>query len=196
MIRFMRRHPIATGVFGTLAGLMALVLLVRFVLLDFTGRPFCHKQIYQSLRYWDSEDESDFFPNASGKSRDSLAMLRDHLAVSVVEDSYQYVPGLREDDPGDLVVMYLPQATRWTWHGEFPPTIFTKKAWILVPLDFTIGDRPRSGPGELSERVSREELRQRLARTLDFIRTNERPHWPAVVAEHSRFLEGIAAAPE
>ena len=73
----MRRHPIVTGVFGTLAGLMVFVLLVRFVLLDFTGRPFCHKQIY-----------------------------------------------------------------------------------------------------------------------LEFVRTNERPHWQAVVAEHSRFLEGIAAASE
>jgi hypothetical protein len=93
MIRFMRSHPIVTGVFGTLAALMALVLLVRFVLLDFTGRPFCHKQIYLALRIWDSDNETGFYPNAAGMSRDSLAMLRDHLAVRVGRRLLPVCPG-------------------------------------------------------------------------------------------------------
>ena len=51
--------------------------------------------------------------------------------------------------------------------------------------------RPPSGPGELSERVSLDEFRSRLRRTLDFVRTNERPHWQTVVAEHGKFLDSI-----
>jgi hypothetical protein len=104
--------------------------------------------------------------------------------------NYRYVPGLREDDPGDLVLLYLDRLTRWTWHGP-PPTILKAKAWIVVPVDFTMGFRPPSGGGELSERVSLDEFRSRLRRTLDFVRTNERPHWQTIVAEHTKFLKSI-----
>jgi hypothetical protein len=45
----------------------------------------------------------------------------------------------------------------------------------------------------LSERVSLDEFRSTLKRTLDFIRTNERPNWQAVVAEHSKFLNSLQA---
>jgi hypothetical protein len=51
------------------------------------------------------------------------------------------------------VLMYLDRPTRWTWHGV-PPTIFKEKALIIVPADIAGGGRPKSGPGELSERVS------------------------------------------
>jgi hypothetical protein len=51
--------------------------------------------------------------------------------------------------------------------------------------------RPKSGPGELSERVSLDEFRSRLKRTIDFIRTNERPNWQTIVAEQTKFLDSI-----
>jgi len=62
---------------------------------------------------------------------------------------------------------------------------------MFVPVDFTMGGRQVRGGGELSERVSLDEFRSRLKRTLDFIRTNERPNWQAVVAEHSKFLNSL-----
>jgi hypothetical protein len=63
------------------------------------------------------------------------------------------------------------------------------KRVILVPVDFAMSGRPKSGQGELSERISLEEFRTRLRRTLDFVRTNDRPHWPTVVADHNKFLD-------
>jgi hypothetical protein len=86
--------------------------------------------------------------------------------------------------------MYVGQPTRWTWHAQ-KPTIFREKAWIVVPVDFATGSRPQAGPGELSERISTDEFRRRLRRTVDFIRTNQRPNWQTIVAEHTKFLESI-----
>src|SRR5581483_10680659 len=88
---------------------------------------------------------------------------------------YRYVAGLRQDDPRDLVLLYLDRPTRWTWH-EAHPTIFNKKAWMLIPVDFE-GGGWHAGGGECSDRVSLGEFRSRLRRTLDFIRTNQRPNW-------------------
>jgi hypothetical protein len=131
------------------------------------------------------------FPNTKGVGRDSLTNICEEMGGynDWIRD-YGYVPGLKEDDPGDLVIMYFNRPTRWTWHGE-PPTIFKKKAWILIPVDFAEGMRPKSGPGELSERVSLDEFRSRLKRTIDFIRTNERPNWQTIVAEQTKFLDSI-----
>ena len=71
--------------------------------------------------------------------------------------------------------------------------MFKKKAWLVIPVDFTIWARPPSpGGGELSERVSLDEFRSRLRRTSsEFVRSNERPHWQTVVAEHTKFLDSI-----
>ena len=139
----------------------------------------------------DGNSDTNAFPNATGHSADSLALIRDEMGGQMDwAQSYRYVPGLHRDDPGDLILMYLVQPTRWTWHGP-PPTVFTPKAWIVVPLDFTMSGPLAAGRGELSERVSLDMFRSRLRRTLDFIRTNERPSWQTVVAEHTRFLDCI-----
>ena len=168
-----------------------------YFILDGQARPFCHKQVMLSFVQWMSDHGMDInsrtnpFPNVGGKGADSLAEIREEMGGSMSwATGYRYVPGLREDDPGDLVLMYLDRSTRWTWHGA-PPTIFKEKAWIVVPLDFAMGDRPSAGPGELSERVSLDTFRNRLRRTLDFVRTNERPNWQTIIAEHAKFLDSI-----
>ncbi len=166
------------------------------LILDWEGRPFCHKQIGLGFLQFTHESGGHIvsypkpFPNVKGLSQDSLASIREVMGYMDWVRDYNYVPGLREDDPGDLVLMYVNRPTRWTWHGQ-PPTIFKEKQWIIVPVDFTWGMRPRSGPGELSERVSFSEFRGRLRRTLDFVRINERPNWQAVVSEHKKFLDSI-----
>ncbi len=112
---------------------------------------------------------------------------------------YRYVPGLQKGDPSDLVLAYFVKPTRYLHHGS-PGTIFTEKKWIIVPLDFagshgslTAGQPPRNMglTGECSENVSLAEFRQRLQKTLDYLRDNNRPHWQTVVEEHTKFLDSI-----
>lgn len=181
---------------GTLAVLIVSALAYYHFILDGEGRPFCHKQIM--FGFMNSMNDSGAnstkgpktFPNVKGVGRDSLITISNDMANMNWAKDYNYVPGLQEDDPGDLVLMYVNRPTRWTWHGS-PPTIFKDKAWIIVPLDFTLGDRPQTGPGEDSERVSEGEFSRRLKCTVDFVRTNNRPNWQTVVAEHSKFLDSI-----
>jgi hypothetical protein len=162
---------------------------------DLEGRPFCHKVVNLGLRMWRDDHNTNVFPNVHGIGRDSLAEIKEEMAGNMEwARDYRYVAGLRADDPGDLVLMYFDRPTRWTLHVERPPTRFKEKAWIVVPVDFKWdprgSSRPR-GPGEESERVSTEEFKRRLTETLDFVRTNARPDWQAVVAEHTKFLESI-----
>lgn len=193
----MRRKRITLWIVGFLAVLVGLALGFYYVILDWEGRPFCHKQVKFAFMSSmgdlgvDTDRRTIYYPNVNGVGRDSLATISEAMNgyMEWAED-YRYVPGLREGDPGDLVLMYIDRPTRWVWHGV-PPTVFKEKAWIVVPLDFTWGDRPPAGPGEWSERVSLEEFRSRLRRTLDFLRTNERPDWQTVVAEHTMFLDSI-----
>ncbi len=166
-----------------LAVLIGTPILYYNFIFDWQGRPFCHKQIMLGLLTWTHDGPTKVLPNVNGTSRDSILAFKEEMAGTNWAQHYRYVPGLREDDPGDLVLLYLDQPTRWIWHGS-PPTVFRKKAWILVRVDF-------SGPGECSERVSTQEFTRRLQGTLDFIRTNERPNWQTIVAEHERFLKSV-----
>lgn len=170
-----------------LVSLGALLAYWRFYF-DWEGRPSCHKAIETAVHIQMSDPKSDFYPNASGSSRGSIDLLKDSLSFPM--DHYRYVPGLRPDDPGELVLFYFDQPTRWIWHGP-PRSIFEEKGWIVVPVDFALGGRPLRGGGELSEWIPEDEFRRRLRATLDFVRTNGRPHWEAVVEEHTRFLETL-----
>ena len=190
----MRTKRLMSWVGGALAVLFGMAFGFYHFVLDWKDRPFCHKAVMFGFSQWmrdhgmDADSRTNAFPNINGDGADSLDKIRDQMGGHMDwARSYKYVPGLREKDPGEMVLMYFDRPTRWTWHGP-PPTIFRKKMWIVVPVDFAIEGRPRSGPGELSERISESEFRERLRRTLDFVRTNERPHWQAVVAEHIRFL--------
>lgn len=179
---------------GSLIGVF-LILLYRPLFWDWRGQPLCHKGIDLGFHNWRDANKLDknVFPNIDGSSEKSLAVIDKFAGDINVQQKYMYVAGLRRDDPGDLVLMYLPRPTRWTWHGGPPPSIFKDKAWILLPLDmkFYGADRKDAGPGEFSERVSVDEFRYRLKRTLDFLRDNERPNWEAVVDEHTRLLESL-----
>jgi hypothetical protein len=179
------------------AGLVGLAFAAYYLILDWEGQPICHKAVRTAFKHsmsnngWDINSGTNEFPNIKGVGVDSLTTISNGMAghMTWVKD-YRYVPGLREDDPGDLVLLYFNRPTRWTWHGP-APTIFEEKAWIVVPVDFVLGPRDRSGPGECSERIPLDQFRTRLRRTLDFVRTNERPHWQTIVADHSKFLDSL-----
>jgi hypothetical protein len=186
--------------FAVLIVIIGVPLVYYFLILDWQGRPRCHKVMMLGFDIWmtnqgmDPNAKTNTFPNVNGASRDSLMAIGDQIGGLESAKHYRYVPGLRQDDPCELVLMYFDRPTRWMWHGH-PPTIFQKRAWIIVPVDFASESRKPVGPGELSERVSIDELRNRLTRTLDYIRTHERPHWQAVVAEHTKFLKSIELGP-
>ena len=62
------------------------------------------------------------------------------------------------------MLMYFNRPTRWTWFAAAPPTIFKEKEWIIIPVDFGIGMRPRSiQEGDYSERVSLKDVYKRQA---------------------------------
>lgn len=189
--QLMRRKRLILRVAVTLAVLVGMPLGYYHLILDWDGRPVCHKQVNSAFRNWMEDRATNAFPNVDGVSRDSLAVIHDEMGGYMVwAQNYKYIPGLQQDDPGHLVLMYVNRPTRWTWHGP-APTVFEKRAWIVVPVDFAFGPRRPFGPGELSERVTPEEFKRRLTETIEFVRTNARPHWQTIVAEHTKFLESL-----
>ena len=158
-------------------------------LFDQEGKPACHKQVDLVIRFWQDEHKTRAFPNADGDGAESLNEVKELANYPELKSHYSYVPGLTRDDPGDLVLFYINKPTRWTWHGPVP-TIFKSKQWILVPIDMKFyGGREDAGPGEFSERVSFDEFRKRLRKTLDYLKAKERPNWERIVKQHSEFLE-------
>lgn len=167
---------------------------------DWDGRPFCHKQYFSAFGIWATDQGDGRYPNVAGDSRRSLLGLTNEMGSDpeLWADQYNYVPGLKEGDPGHMVLMYVNRPTRWTWHGGLPPRLSEPYGWIIVPVDFKLlGNRkPMTGPGkigsgELSEWITEDEFRRRLTTTLDYLRTNERPHWQAVLTEHMAFLNRL-----
>ena len=168
----------------------SLLVYTRFIL-DWQGQPVCHKVLMSEFEIWMDDNHTNVFPNVRGVGRDSLAEIHSYPTRVHLEDRYGYVAGLRKDDPGDLVLAYVNQPTRWIWHGV-SRTIFNEKRWIVVPVDFTVWERREpTMPGECSETLSSDEFRERLKKTIDFVRTNQRPNWEAVVAEQTKFLDSI-----
>jgi hypothetical protein len=197
----MRHKRIILSMVVAAAILIGLAFGHHYLLLDRSGRPTCHKGIMLGFLTVMHPGGGDIlkdpkpFPNVRGLSQESLATIRDSMAGHMEwAKDYNCVPGLWENDPADLVLLYFNRPTRWTWHGARPPTTCAAKAWMIIPVDFGawLGSRPhtRNG-GECSERVSLAEFRNRLSRTLDFVRTNQRPNWQTVVAEHEKFLSSI-----
>lgn len=188
----MRTYRVVLLVLGVPVALIAAALTWYFGVLDWNGRPFCHKQIESAFRLWMDDHSTNAFPNVGGSSQQSLAAICEEMGGGMKwAENYRYVAGLRQDDPGELVLMYVDQPTRWIWHGQ-PRSRFAKQGWIIVPRDFK--DYPRvltAAPGELSEWIEPQEFRRRLQGTLDFLRTNARPNWETVVADHQRFLDQV-----
>jgi hypothetical protein len=177
---------------------------------DFENKPLCHKAAWAMCEHWLSHKRPQELPNLQGNSADSLARLVKEVAgkdegdddqeANDWTDKYQYVPGLRRGDPGDLVVMYLKRPTRWQHHAAAPPWIFREAKWVVVPLDFvsTLGpdlvtpvNRQVTDEGECAERVSQAEFEARLRKTLQFLKENNRPHWETVFAENEAFLKAL-----
>jgi hypothetical protein len=199
----MRISQLSATVFLVLVVIIGAPMLYFLVILDHENEPFCQALVLVGMVSWLDEKKTDALPNVGGRSADSLAALRNELGDQPWAETYRYVPGLQKGDPGDLVLMYMARPTRYIMHGE-PQTIFADRRWMIVPLDFAgrgggIGQNiSRDVPygGEASERVTIEEFRARLKKTLEFLRANERPNWQTVVEENEKFLESIGTEGE
>jgi hypothetical protein len=130
------------------------------------------------------EAKADSYPNVRGDSLASLAILEQYFSGSLKE--YAYVPGLRPDDPKDLVLMSLRSKTRFDWHGDRSATIFTPKRWMVLPPGITEGKCTEGG-----ELLETSEFARRLRRTLEFLKEQQRPHWHEIVTEQTKFLQSL-----
>ena len=109
-----------------------------------------------------------------------------HGAISPALNPWRYIQGLKEDDPRDLVLMYSKQRTHWRWHG-LHDGYCDQTAWIVRPV-FDYG-------GHWGDRdecwLNTAQLRERLEKTLEFLRNNDRPHWQLTHKEHGPFIDEL-----
>lgn len=170
-------------------------------------RPWCQRAFAAAFEQWFMENSNTngegVYPNSEGRGRESIAQFGKFTKCGdMIYKDYGYVPGLRESDPKDLVLMYMKQKTRHTWHGDHSPTIFTKEKWMVlgphihednsyIKKDGKEISNPEYCPegGRLEETAV---FKERLVRTLEFLKENNRPCWETVTMEHTAFLNSIA----
>jgi len=129
---------------------------------------------------------SGLYPNANGMGSNSLAMVQPLFHSDLQQ--YAYIPGLSNDDPKGLVLMYLRARTRYACHGDTEHTIFSPRRWMVLPPEIIPGTGTYPEGGEL---LDTPEFKKRLQTTLAFLRENQRPYWQAVADEQSAFLNSL-----
>lgn len=187
--RIRNRWLLVAGLLAGVAVTVTLCAVASITLLDREADPICHKNLFFAILNWQEKRATRYFPNIDGSSAASIEVLEELSVYRQLKSHYSYVPGLNRDDPEGLVLFYINRPTRWTSHVS-TPWIFTSKEWILVPVDMEWkSSRSDAGPGEFSERVSFDEFRKRLRKTLDYIKTKQRPNWETIVKQHTDFLD-------
>jgi hypothetical protein len=199
-----RPAKIALLVVSPLILVIVAVVLFRFVLVDWDAKPYCDKQITLAVSLWTHDRDTNTLPNIEGSSSLSLASMAEQFVVTnIVLRDYQYIPGLQQDDPGDMVMIYFNQPTRWRLHVR-PEGRWKPKHWLVIPIasleagvsrtEERIGHAPHQvlGFGEQGELLSTEQFTNRLLATLDYLRTNNRPHWQAIAKEHTAFIDSLS----
>ncbi len=187
-MRYVKHTVIGAG----LVGLLAVAWLLRF---PRDPLYLCQKILDGGLQQWKVEARTDVWPNVEGDGATSFAEIEDGYLSPPNDHAYSraygYVPGLRDDDPPDLIFMYLKRMTRRTWHGDRSATLFTRKKWMALGPNFWSSTAPSEGYPEGGELLDTSEFRRRFQKTLEFLRENNRPHWRAIVAEQTRLLETL-----
>jgi hypothetical protein len=181
----------------TIGALLALVLagLIAVVVVGPPGPHFvCHRLLDGALHQSMLETTNGTtYPNVDGSSSRSLALLLPYLGLqntNALRD-YMYVPGLRSDDPDNLILFYLREPSRRTWHGDTHWFSGPKRWVVLNPrMVSPDSDSGRAG-GEADEAISLAEFKDRLRATLDYLKRNERPGWQVAEQEHMRFISSI-----
>ena len=172
-------------------GLLIFFTLIAVIIMGSSGPHLtCHKILSGGLAQWMLETKNGAeFPNVDGNSSRSLALIHPYFQDHTNElRDYMYVPGLRSDDPENLILIYVRKPSRRMWHGD---TRFTgPKLWVILNPLLSDGDSAQTR-GELSEGVTLAEFKKRLRATLDYLKRNDRPHWQATEREHLQFINSI-----
>jgi hypothetical protein len=171
-----------------IAGIAALVLAVGALFVLRSGaRPFCHRAVDGAFQQWmlETSHTNGVYPNADGVGSNSLAMIEPFFGHDIQQ--YAYLPGLRSDDPKDLVLMYLKRPTHYSWHGDTAHTIFSPSRWMVVSPDIVMGGTCPEGGVMLDT----PEFKKRIQRTVAFLKERDRPHWQAVAQEQEEFLKSV-----
>ena len=153
----------------------------------------CHKQFIVAIEQWKMEHgKTSLFPNMAGKADDSIAAFAAYCSTNwQIHKFYGYVPGLMEEDPKDLVLMYFKQKTRYRWHGDRTP--LPQAQWLVFGPSWD-DTETYDGREELPEGGVLEDtptFKRRLQKTLDFLKDHNRPFCTNAVAEQSAFLNSI-----
>jgi hypothetical protein len=191
MMKRSRKTALAIG------ALLILVLagLITVVVLGPPGPEFvCHRMLDGMLEQWMLETTNGVtFPNVDGRSSRSLTLLFPYFGsgdTNALHD-YMYVPGLHSDDPDNLILFYLREPSRRTWHGD-TRWFSRRKRWVVLNPRMSMPDSDSGrAAGELCEAISMAEFKDRLRATLDYLKQKERPGWQAAEQEHMRFMRSI-----
>ncbi len=180
-IRGVKRSIRIRLIFGALLlGFGALILL-------FPSRPnfVCHRLMDGAVSHWMLETTNGvWFPNVGGSSSNSLALVAPYMSCSMHDlRDYRYVPGLRSDDPGNLILFYLKEPSRRTWHGEFRWSRKPKR-WIVLPIGM-------GGNHELAEALTTTEFKTRLNESIEYLKKHERLGWKNAEGEHMALLNSL-----
>lgn len=171
--------------------------LVVAFLLRFPPDPlwFCQKAMDSGIEQYLLTAKTNAYPNVQGNSVASFRLMAAYMArpseVDRIVTDYAYVPGLTVDDPKDLVVFYLRKQTRKTWNGDHSASVFGKKWWMVIGPEFLWNGPNCDWLPEGGQVLSTAEFRNRLSKTLTFLRENQRPYWETVVKEQSVFLQSL-----
>ena len=154
-------------------------------------RPDCNRQLDGAFQGWAMESKSTngTYPNLNGDSAACIAVIEPFIGNGKHGqlDAYGYVPGLRFDDPTNVVLIYMKEKTRFTWHSDYSHTLFSPRKWYVnSPSLVESGTCPEGG-----DLLDTPEFKKRLLATLDFLRTNNRPNWEIVAREQLAFLASI-----
>ena len=163
-------------------------------------RPFCHNILNGALSQWVLEhrakgDVSGAYPNAAGASEKSMVEVAIYFPGAAKGEAekmlqeYAYLPGLRESDPGNLILMYMKQQTRYIWHGDTHASR-NKLMWIVFAPGLALPFDDEWCP-EAARKLNMREFKARLQATLDYLKSNNRPYWTNAVREHAAFLNSI-----
>jgi len=146
----------------------------------------CHRGLDGAFEQWKmATTNRNWYPNVGGTSSASLELIAPYVKGGMDEfRDYKYVPGLRSDDPADLILMYVRQASRRKWHGD-SKWFRAEKRWVVLNPPTADGEGDRWS--EIAEWIPHDEFTNRLAQTLRYLRQHDRPHWQVAEEEHENF---------
>ena len=164
-----------------------ILLAAKIVFISSGPKLVCHRALAGALEQWMVESHTNTYPNIEGDSFKSISAIDPYFSLRTNDlPDYIYIPGLRPDDPTNLVMMYVKEKSRRDWHGATVTTLFRGKKWVVIAPDFAFG----SG-GELNDWIDTAEFKARLKTTIEFLKENKRPFWQNIVREQQAKLDLI-----